>query len=368
MRKDIVIAGGGTAGHTNPGIAVAQALVDLGIESDAIQFVGGKRGSEGILVAAAGFNISLLPGRGVKRQISFASAMAALSLVYGAISGLFLMLKFWPKAVLCLGGYAAFPASLAAVVLRRPLIVSEQNARSSAVNRLFSKFAKKCALPFPDTDLPKGVVTGNPIRSNIVPLATAEKAATRQQYSVKPDCVFVAIWSGSLGAQSINEATKDLIKAWSDKQAVTLYHIVGRRNWSEFEDFKPHLNGLTYVAVAYEDDMASLLQAIDVAVCRSGASTISELAIGGIPSILVPLPHAPRDHQRANADELVNIGAARLIEDSELTGESLGQALDPIVNDHNLRLRMIAAAVSIAKPDAAKDVAKLLLEAGRINL
>ena len=167
MRR-IVITGGGTAGHTNPGISVAEALVSLGVPASQVHFVGGQRGNEATLVPDAGFTIDLLPGRGIERRLSPASIGAVFALIAGLIKGFWLVLRRRPIAVLCLGGYAAFAVSMAAVVLRVPLVVTEQNARSSAVNRLMARWARVCALPFPATDLPKGVVTGNPTLAAVV--------------------------------------------------------------------------------------------------------------------------------------------------------------------------------------------------------
>ncbi len=360
----IVITGGGTAGHTNPGIAVAQALVEKGLDPSEIHFIGAKRGNEGTLVPEAGFTISLLPGRGVKRQLSLSSLKAIVALKFAAFKALYLMLRLRPKAVMCLGGYAAFPASLAAVLLRRPLIVSEQNARSSAVNRLFGKFAKKCALPFPDTDLPKGLLTGNPIRSSITAASDEQRRAARQKLGVAAgdSRTIVAVWSGSLGAISVNKAVKELTSLWADRSDLFVYHVVGKRDWDSFKQSESRpADGLWYQTVAYESDMPTLLAGADVAICRAGASTISELSVAGLPSVLIPLPGAPRDHQRANAQELKDVGGAVLLKDSELTGEKLQQTLAPILESQAKRDEMSQAAKSVARPNAAAAVADLLL-------
>lgn len=383
-RAPVLITGGGTAGHTNPGIAVAQALVDLGLDKDRIHFVGGARGNEGELVPAAGFSIDLLPGRGIQRRLSPASLKANIGAVVGLfgglIKGLAIVAKRRPSAVLCLGGYAAFAVSAAAVLLRVPVVVTEQNARASAVNRLFGRFAAVNAIPFPDTDLPAGVLTGNPIRPAIVDaVADGEAGSSRRsvfgrltaEQSEPPipadGQTLVAVWAGSLGATRINTAVNELADRWSDRDDVVLYHVVGRRDWDSHGGPRP-AQTLPYVRVAYEEHMPDLLVAADIVVCRAGASTVTELAVAGLPAILVPLPNAPRDHQRANTAEVEAAGGAIVIDDAEVDGAELARLLEPLITDPTRRATMATAARSVARPDAARDVANLLLDAGGITI
>lgn len=382
-RRGILITGGGTAGHTNPGIAVAQSLVALGLHSDQVHFVGGARGSEGSLVPDAGFSIDLLPGRGIVRSMRPAKIVQNIVSVAGLIGALFkalaLMVRRRPGVVLCLGGYASFAASAAAVILRVPLVVSEQNARASVANLVFGRFARACAVPFPETDLPKAVLTGNPIRPSIVEaVESADPARSRQMLLDRVvdtdggppitdagDRVFVAVWAGSLGARRINDAIVELAQLWKQRGDVVLYHIVGRRDWETHGGTRPDNNGgLHYLRVAYEANMPELLATSDVAVCRSGASTVTELAVAGLPSILVPLPYAPRDHQRANTGELVTAGGATVLADADVNAAAIDELLGPLVADASRRQTMSDAARSVARPNAASAVAKLLIDVG----
>ena len=359
-----LITGGGTAGHTNPGIALAQALVAAGVESDAVHFVGGRRGNEGELVAAAGFTIDLLPGRGIQRRLTATNLASAVELARGLARAVRIVGRRRPAVVVCLGGYAAAGATAAAVLRRIPIVVSEQNARASAVNRLFGRWAAVCALPFPGTDLPSGVVTGNPVRRAVVDAVQGlDRAEARRQLGLPPDRVVVAAWAGSLGATRLNEAVSDLARRWASRSDVTIYHVVGRRDWDRFGGPPPgSAGGLDYRVVAYEDRMDRLLVASDVAVCRSGASTVAELAIAALPSVLVPLPGAPRNHQFHNATELVEAGGAIRLADAEVDGARLGQVLAPLISDGDRRRAMATAAASVARPDAADRVARLVLD------
>lgn len=366
---EIVITGGGTAGHTNPGIAVAEALVARGVDRQSIRFVGGQRGNERTLVPDAGFSIDLLPGRGIERRLSPASIGAVFALILGLAKGFWLVLRRRPKVVLCLGGYAAFAVSLAAVILRVPLVVTEQNARSSAVNRLMGRWAKVCALPFPDTDLPKGVVTGNPSLAAIVEAVSGgDRAQARVDLDLPADRTILAVWSGSLGSTKVNETVRGLAERWADRDDVAIRHVIGRRDWERFRQPPSSVaeGALCYQLVEYESEMPALLVAADVSVCRSGASTVAELAIAGLPSILVPLPIAPRDHQRANAQELVDAGAAIVIDDGDLDVDRLITELSPWIDDVAARQAASEAARSVSRPKAADAVAGLVLDRGAI--
>jgi UDP-N-acetylglucosamine--N-acetylmuramyl-(pentapeptide) pyrophosphoryl-undecaprenol N-acetylglucosamine transferase len=360
-----LITGGGTAGHTNPGIAIAEALVRRGIEPSAVHFVGGRRGDEGRLVGDAGFSIDLLPGRGIQRKLTPANLRSGAELVAGLLRAVRIVGRRRPAVVVCLGGYAAAGATAAAVLRRTPVVVSEQNARASAVNRLFGRWASACALPFPDTDLPHGRLTGNPVRRSVVDAVQAmDRDRARDELDLPADRVVVAAWAGSLGATRLNEAVADLARRWSERGDVTLYHVVGRRDWERFGHGPPATaaDGLDYRLVAYEDRMDRLLVAADLAVCRSGASTVAELGIAGLPAVLVPLPGAPRDHQFHNATELVDAGGALRLADAELDGARLDEVLGPLVADPARRAAMAEAARRAGRPDAADRVADLVLE------
>jgi UDP-N-acetylglucosamine--N-acetylmuramyl-(pentapeptide) pyrophosphoryl-undecaprenol N-acetylglucosamine transferase len=365
-RPRVVITGGGTAGHTNPGIAVAQALVELGLPADEIHFVGGRRGNEGTLVTQAGFSIDLLAGRGIERRLTPANLAAAAALLRGLVQGFWLVLRRRPKVVLCLGGYAAFAVSLAAVMLRVPVVVTEQNARASAVNRFIGRWATTCALPFPGTDLPRGVLTGNPTRAEVVSaVADGDAASARARLGLPPDRVVLAVWSGSLGATRVNTVVRELAERWAGRSDLAIRHVVGRRDWARFATppWAVSAGSLVYQLVEYEDEMPSLLVAADLVLCRSGAATVAEVAIAGLPAVMVPLPHAPRDHQRANTVELVAAGGAVVIDDAELDLERLLAVLSPLVGDAGRREVMSRAAASVARPQAAHEVARLVLRA-----
>ena len=222
-------------------------------------------------------------------------------------------------------------------------------------------------MSFPDTPLPRAVMTGNPVREEVRALDRASRrAGARAAYGVGDDRVLVAAFGGSLGARHINEAVLGMAEAWHDRTDVAIRHVIGERDWDRYAPrvadrlAASAAGGLRYDAVRYEDDMPSLYAAADLAVCRSGASSVAELAVVGLPAVLVPLPGAPGDHQTVNARALVDAGAAALVPDAELDAARLGSVLDPLVRDPERRARMGLAAGTIARRDAARAVAELV--------
>jgi UDP-N-acetylglucosamine--N-acetylmuramyl-(pentapeptide) pyrophosphoryl-undecaprenol N-acetylglucosamine transferase len=369
-RRAIVIAGGGTAGHVLPGLAVAAALVDGGRAKSDVIFVGSERGLEATMVPEAGFEVVMLPGRGIVRRLSAQNIGAVWGLIRAQATMLGWIRRTRPSVVVCLGGYASVAASVAAIVWRVPIVVTEQNARAGAANRLMGRFARVCAVPAAGTDLPRAVVTGNPIRAEIRAQSWTDPAdrivrrrAARLALDIDPDRKLVAVFAGSLGARRINEATVGLAENWSGRSDLWIRHVIGARDWESRPEPATRLGGLRYEAVRYEERMDQLMAAADVVVCRAGGTTVAELAVIGLPAILVPLPIAPRDHQRANAAVLVAAGAAVLVDDSECRTERLAAELGPILEEDDRRATMTAAAASIGRPDAAAAVADLAVRA-----
>lgn len=366
----VLVAGGGTAGHVLPGIAVAQALVAVGVARDDIAFAGGDRGVERDLVGHAGFALTELPGRGLQRRLTTANFTAAWALLRGVGRGVGLVRRTRPGVVVVLGGYASFACGVGAVIGRRPLVLCEQNARAGAVNRALRFFARRSAVTFEGTDLPRSVVTGNPLRPEIVAAAAgrdADPAGTsaraRERLGLPDDRVVLLVATGSLGARSVNTAVRDLVTRWRDRRDLAVRHVVGRRDYDTYRADAPEMpaEGLVYQVVEYEDDMATALCAADVVIGRAGGG-VAELAALGVPAVLVPLPIAPRDHQRANAAHLVERGGAVLCDDADCTGDHLADLVGPIVDDASRRAAMGAAMRTAARIDAADAVASLVLE------
>ena len=358
-----VIAGGGTAGHVHPGLAVARALVRRGHRPETIHFVGSVRGVEKTLVPAAGFELTLLPGRGIRRRLTGQNLLSVWGLAQAAVQAVRLLRRLQPAVVLGLGGYASVPCALAARLLRVPLVVAEQNAVPGLANRIAGRWARASAVSFPGTPLPRSVLTGNPVRDEVQRVRRdSGRSAARAGLGVEDGRRLVAIVSGSLGAARINRAAFEAARCWADRRDLAVRHVVGRRDWQELAHLRPDLSdtALDYRAVEYENDMPAVYAAADLMVGRAGASSVAELAVVGLASVLVPLPGAPGDHQTANAAQLADLGGAVLVPDPEMDGDRMVIEVDKLLNDPSLVEAMGREAAGLGRRDADNRVADLL--------
>jgi UDP-N-acetylglucosamine:LPS N-acetylglucosamine transferase len=281
------------------------------------------------------------------------------------------------------GGYASFPAGLAAVLTRVPLVSVNTDAVPGSVNRLLGRFAAANAVAFESTGLPRAHVTGTPVRPELESLdRSAEgRARGRKGLGLPGGGQTIAAMGGSLGALRINRAVAQLVEDWPEGRGRTVYHVTGRRDYEAFAwpgsssvladghgdrpergvDAKPE-NGdaLVYRVVPFEEHMADLYAAADICIARAGAMTVAELLVSGVPSILVPLPGAPRDHQTRNAEALAGLGAAVVVPDPECNGARLARELDALLSDATRLQAMSDAALRHGHPDAAQRVAELV--------
>ncbi len=365
-RRGTVIAGGGTGGHIVPSLQIARALVERGHAADTIELYGSRRGQEATTWPSLEFPYTLLPGRGVRRSLRpgalWANAGAVVGLAWACVRALGSFVARRPRVVVIVGGYASWPAGLAAVLTRTPLVSVNTDAVPGAVNGLLGRFAVVNAVAFEGTDLPRAHVTGTPVRPELATLDRTPpgRARGRAELGLPLERQTVAAVGGSLGALRINRAVADLAADWSGCDGRTLYHVTGRRDYEAFASGGAASGGLEYKIVPFEERMPDLYSAADVCVTRAGAMTVAELLVTGVPAILVPLPGAPRDHQTRNAEALVRIGAAVHVPDPECTGRRLAEELDALLSDPERLRAMSDAARRHAHPDAAARVAELV--------
>jgi len=263
------------------------------------------------------------------------------------------------------------PCGLAAAAARIPLVVVEQNAVPGSANRLLGRFAKASAVSFPGTDLPGAVVTGNPVRPEIlgVDRSDAGRAAARAALGIPEGRRVVAVTGGSLGALRINRAVLGAVERWADRRDLAIRHAVGARDWEIVQAERPPVppdgEGLVYQPVRYEDRMDLLMAAADLLVCRAGGNTVAEVAVVGLPAVLVPQPNAPGDHQTANARALADAGGGVLVPDGELDVDRLVAEVERLLADDAALAAMGRAAASVGRRDAADRVAALVEEHAR---
>ncbi|HXQ19064.1 MAG TPA: UDP-N-acetylglucosamine--N-acetylmuramyl-(pentapeptide) pyrophosphoryl-undecaprenol N-acetylglucosamine transferase [Acidimicrobiales bacterium] len=367
-RRFAVIAGGGTAGHVLVALAVAEALTERSHRRTDITLVGSRRGQEALLLGERGFPLQLLSGRGIARRLDLrtlgANALALAGLAWATVRAAGGLLRRRPRVVVSVGGYASLPAGLAAVVLGVPLVNVTVDAAPGATSRLLGRFARANAVAFAGTPLPRAVVTGAPVRADVHPLSggAGERAAARAALGLSPGRALVAVFGGSLGAARLNESARALAARWADRHDLCLLQVTGRRNFAAAEAPAEGGRALECKVVPFVEDMGSLYAAADVVVCRAGALSVAELALAGVPAVLVPLPGAPDDHQTRNAMALVDAGAAVLLADRECTGERLAGILEPLLADRGALRAMADAARGLGRPDAAARVAELVDE------
>jgi UDP-N-acetylglucosamine--N-acetylmuramyl-(pentapeptide) pyrophosphoryl-undecaprenol N-acetylglucosamine transferase len=329
-----------------PAIAVADALRADGAE---VSFVGGQR-AEAELVPAAGYPLDPIRVEGISRSNPLAAARAAAKAALALREARAILRRRRADVALGGGGYVAGPVGLAAVLRRVPLVLTEADSHMGLSNRLLAPRARRVCLafPIPGREGERYLVTGRP-----VPPRAAERAGARAALGIGADERCVLVFGGSLGARSVNHAA---VAAFADAPYRVL-HIAGRRDFPELTAPGPHYDLRDYLR-----PFGQALAAADVAVARAGGS-IFELAQYGLPAVLVPYPHATADHQTANARWMEQGGAATVIADAALTPDGLRAAVDALLLDDERLRAMAAAAARLARPDAARDVARAVLEA-----
>ena len=364
-----MIAGGGTGGHVVPSLALAAALRSAAPDLD-VEFLGTARGLESTMVPAAGWTLHVVDAVPLTRKLSAQTLRIPLVLVRAARQARDLLRRRDAVAAVVFGGYVSVPLALGARWAKVPLIVHEQNAVPGVANRLAGRWAKVVALTHEGTGFGAGrrVVTGNPVRPGLEPEAIATgRAQAQRAFDLDPARTTLLVFGGSQGAQRINTATIETAPLWSKPGELQILHAAGTRNAGEVQaawDTALAGGGEAPLVrcVPFIDRMELAYAAADVVVCRSGASTLAELTVAGVPSVLVPYPHATADHQTANAQALADAGGAVVVPDDQLTATRLVAESEPLLTDPVRRTAMSTAARAAGHPDAAERLAALVID------
>ncbi|MEO5616647.1 MAG: undecaprenyldiphospho-muramoylpentapeptide beta-N-acetylglucosaminyltransferase [Candidatus Eisenbacteria bacterium] len=360
-----MISGGGTGGHVYPGIAVAEELKRLRA-GDEIVFVGSGRGLEATVVPQAGFRLRTILTRGFPRRAWWRWPWAVFANVIGFLQALVIIMLERPDVVLGTGGYVSGPISLAAWMLRRPLILQEQNSIPGLSNRWLARLADEVHLSFVEARSYFGrkehlKVTGNPVRAYIL---SGDRTAALAEFGLVTGKPTVFIFGGSRGAHRINEAALEAMRRLKGRVDVQFILQTGRDDF-EWAKGVVEQEQLPARVLPFLPRIHLAYAAADLVVCRSGAMTLAEIAVCGTPAILVPYPYAAHDHQTVNASNLVDRGAAAMILDRELSGERLANELAHLLADRQALSRMSAHARTFARPDAAERLARSLQRWGQ---
>jgi UDP-N-acetylglucosamine--N-acetylmuramyl-(pentapeptide) pyrophosphoryl-undecaprenol N-acetylglucosamine transferase len=348
----VVLAGGGTAGHIEPALALADALrrADPRIP---ITCLGTERGLETRLVPLRGYDLELIPAVPLPRSVNqqLLSVPSRLSAAVGAATAV--LDRVGAGVVVGFGGYVATPAYLAARRRSIPIVVHEANVRPGLANRIGARLTRHVFTGHPDTKLAHATYIGIPIRREIAGLdrlALGDKA--RAHFGLRPDLPVLLVTGGSQGARSLNRAVV-AAAGWIRSAGIQVLHIVGPRSDIEV----PPPGGETpYVALPYLDRMDLAYAAADFALCRAGAMTCAELTAVGLPAAYVPLPHG-NGEQRLNAAPIADVGGGLIVDDAQLSPEWITDTLLPVVLDSELVAAMSRAAAGAGRRDADRRLA-----------
>ncbi|MGL4473360.1 MAG: undecaprenyldiphospho-muramoylpentapeptide beta-N-acetylglucosaminyltransferase [Shewanella sp.] len=355
-QKRILVMAGGTGGHVFPALAVAKALSQQGWQ---VRWLGTADRMEARLVPKYGFDINFIDIKGVRGNGFIRKLAAPLKILRSIWQARQVINEFKPDVVLGMGGFASGPGGVAAKLAGIPLVLHEQNAIAGMTNKLLARIATRVLCAFANTfdGLRSDAITvGNPVRTELIALG-------QQAHTVHDDSLNVLVVGGSLGAKILNDVMPQVVANIAPQHAITVWHQVGKGNESEVLSTYQQLRQQGAVKVAeFIDDMEAAYRWADVVICRSGALTVSELAAVGLPSVLVPYPHAVDDHQTLNAKVLVSAGAALLIPQSILTVDKLASKLALLASDKAELQLMGQNARQAAVLDSTERVAQVCIE------
>jgi len=359
----VVLAGGGTAGHIEPALALADAL-RRNDPNVGITCLGTERGLETRLVPQRGYELALIPPVPLPRRLT-PQLLSVPGRLNGAIKAAANILDQAQADVLVgFGGYVATPGYLAAKRRKVPIIVHEANPKPGLANKLGARFTDHVAVSHSDSPLPNATFVGIPLRREIATLdrlAMGDKA--RSYFGLLPDLPTLLIFGGSQGARSLNRAAVAAAPAFR-QAGIQVLHIVGPKNTEEPEPAPP--GGPQYVTIPYCDRMDLAYAAADMAMCRAGAMTCAELTAVGLPAVYVPLPIG-NGEQRLNAEPIVAAGGGLLVDDAELTPEWIAQQLLPALADPSRVAQMSEAAGRMGRRDADVALAKMVYDVVRAS-
>ncbi|RZQ63225.1 undecaprenyldiphospho-muramoylpentapeptide beta-N-acetylglucosaminyltransferase [Amycolatopsis suaedae] len=353
----VVVAGGGTAGHIEPALALADAV--RRIRPDAkIVALGTARGLETTLVPERGYPLELIPPVPLPRKPTPELLRLPLKIRESVKRTREVLTRVGADVVVGFGGYVALPAYLAARG-RVPIVVHEANKTAGLANKVGARFAARVAVAVPGTPLPGAEVVGIPLRRSITTLdRPALRAEARRHFGLDPDAPTLLVFGGSQGARSINEAVSGAAKELADA-GIGVLHAHGPKNTLVVQEFP---DAPAYVPVPYLERMDLAYAAADVVLCRSGAMTAAEVSAVGLPAVFVPLPIG-NGEQALNAKPAVDAGAALLVNDADLTRATVADLVVPLVGDADRVAKMSAAAVGMGHREADEVLARMVLEA-----
>lgn len=355
----VLLTGGGTAGHINPAVAIAKYIKQMESDSEFL-FVGTERGLEKTLVPKEGFEIEFVKVSGLKRKLTLENLKVLKQFITSKIEAGKIIDRFKPDIVIGTGGYACVPAIKAANKRKIPTIIHEQNVYPGLAIKMLCKKADVTMISFPETEkvieAKACALTGNPLRPNLFDEVDSALVRNKYGFDSKP---LVLFFGGSLGAERMNDALVDMLE-----EGFEGFNLVAATGEKHFEGIIKRLEekGADYKSktnlalLPYIYNMNEVLGAADMAICRAGAITISELNALGKASVLVPSPYVAHNHQEHNARYLERNGAAKVLLEGELSGESLKGAILDVLGDRESLIKMRDCSLKLGQRDACAKI------------
>lgn len=361
----VVVSGGGTGGHIYPALAFMRYLEKQ--EEVEYLYIGTKRGLESKIVPQAGYAFESIKIEGLKRSLSLENLKIAYYMVTSVIKARKILKEFKPDVVIGTGGYVCAPVLFAASLLKIPTIIHEQNSVAGVTNKFLAKWVNKIAICFEDVKKDfasysdKVVLTGNPRGQEVVEIKKNPEYLA--SIGVQTDLPIVVIFGGSRGSERMNEVFVEALEGFADKN----YHVIMVTGEVHYDKINNQITNseksLPNVSVfPYIKDMPQLFQNVDLVVCRSGATTLTELTALGLASILIPSPYVTNNHQEANARSLVDQGAASMILEKELNAQTMLAEIDDILLDSHKKEAMAASAKKMGITDASSRLTNMIHE------
>ncbi|GAB5057628.1 undecaprenyldiphospho-muramoylpentapeptide beta-N-acetylglucosaminyltransferase [Companilactobacillus alimentarius] len=360
----IIVSGGGTGGHIYPAMALIKRLKERDLIEDVL-YVGTEKGLESKIVKNAGIDFKTIEIRGFKRKLTVENVKVVELFLSSIRKSKKIIKDFKPDIVVGTGGYVSSAIVYAAHVSHIPTVIHEQNTIAGVTNKFLAHFVDKIAIAFPDavdqfSEKKKLVFAGNPRAQEVVDIKKNDRL---KEFNLEANKPTVMIFGGSRGAKPINLATIEAMDKFLTADYQILF-VTGRVHYDNVVkkiDSK-YLKSANISILPYIDNMPEILPDLNLIVGRSGATSIAEITALGIPAVFIPSPYVTHDHQTKNALSVSNVGAAKLIPESDLTAESLFEEIDGIMRDESLQKKMSVESKKIGVPDAADRLIKVLLD------
>ena len=359
-----IISAAGTGGHINPGIAIANKIMEKEKDSEII-FIGTNRGLENDLVPRAGYNLKTINAHGLERKLSIQNLKNLFETYKSIGEAKKIIQEFKPDVLIGTGGYICVPTVMAARKMGIPVVLHESNAFPGIAVKLFKKKANKILVGFKDAkerldNRENVVVTGNPIKLKKQNYTEAQKTKIKKELGLKLDKPVLLVFAESQGAQSINRSFIEIIVNKKNKN----YQIMWAAGPEQYDKIKNKLKEVNIdidkienaKIVPYIYNMEEVMNTADLVVCRSGAMTITEISVVGKPAIFIPFPFATENHQEYNARVLEKVGAAKIILDKDLNSEILGNTINRMVKDKDGLKQMGENASKVAMPEVENRI------------